>query len=66
MMRSGKRDCARAYLDTACAPTLTWQLTRSRDNQDQPIRMSTLSGEPQDTEGPRGSGQPGALARRHR
>ena len=35
------------HLDTACAPALTWQLTRSRDNQDQPIRVSTLSGEPQ-------------------
>ena len=34
------------HLDTACAPALTWQLTRSRDNQDQPIEVSTLSGEP--------------------
>ena len=36
------------HLDTACAPAFTWQLTRSRDNQDQPIEVSTLSGEPQD------------------
>ncbi len=35
------------YLEAACAPAFTWQLTRSRDNQDQPIRVSTLSGEPQ-------------------
>ena len=34
------------HLDTACAPAFTWQLTRSRDNQDQPIGVSTLSGEP--------------------
>ena len=34
------------HLDTACAPAFTWQLTRSRDNQDQPIEVSTLSGEP--------------------
>jgi hypothetical protein len=35
------------HLDTACAPAFTWQLTRSRDNQDQPIEVSTLSGVPQ-------------------
>jgi hypothetical protein len=34
------------HLDTACALALTWQLTRSRDNQDHPIRVSTLPGEP--------------------
>ena len=38
------------HLDTACAPAFTWQLTRSRDNQDQPIEVSTLSGEPQSQE----------------